>query len=107
MGGPAVAQSVRSNALAGAGRLGSFGACQPYGLVGNGLFSVAIPSRGKQISLWLEPAPMGAQCLKKGWAQRQVAILAALAFHHTDDHALAVDVTELETGDFGAPHAGA
>jgi hypothetical protein len=24
-----------------------------------------------------------------------------------DDHALAVDVAELETGDFGAPHAGA
>jgi hypothetical protein len=29
-------------------------------------------------------------------AQRQIPVLAALAFHDTDDHALAVDVADLQ-----------
>jgi hypothetical protein len=39
-------------------------------------------------------------------AQRQLPILAALAFHDTDDHALAVDVADLQPRYLGATHAG-
>ena len=38
-------------------------------------------------------------------AERQIAILATFALHHADDHALAIDVTDLETSQLGASHA--
>jgi hypothetical protein len=44
------------------------------------------------------------QSLQQRRAQRQVAILAALAVHDMDDHALAVDIGQLQTCHFGAPH---
>ena len=55
----------------------------------------------------LAPAPVGPQCLEQRRAQRQIAVLAALAFDHVDDHALAVDVGELQPRNFAAAHAGA
>ena len=44
MGGPRVANQVRGNSLANAGLLRCFGARQPYRLVGDGLFVVAMQS---------------------------------------------------------------
>ena len=38
-------------------------------------------------------------------AQGQVAVLAALAVNYVKDHALAVDVGDLQPGDLGAAHA--
>ena len=50
---------------------------------------------------------MRAQGLQQSQAQGQVAILAALAVYHMDDHALAVNIGDLQPGDLGAAHAGA
>ena len=60
---------------------------------------------GKQIHPRLAPAPVLAQRLQQGRTQRQITILATLAFHHAMDHALAIDVADLEAGDFAAPQA--
>jgi hypothetical protein len=34
--------------------------------------------------------------LQLGWTERQITIFVALAFHHADDHALAIDVADLQ-----------
>ena len=60
---------------------------------------------GKQVGAGLEPAPVGAQGLQQRRAQGQVAVLVSLAVDHVDDHALAVDVGDLQPGDLGATHA--
>src|SRR5208337_3715500 len=54
----------------------------------------------------LPPAPILPQRLQQSRTQRQVTIFAALALYHSDDHALAIDVADLETREFGASHAG-
>ena len=54
----------------------------------------------------LEPSPVDTQVLEQGRAQGQVAVLVSLAIDDMDDHALAVDVGDLEPGEFGAAHAG-
>src|SRR5439155_16484034 len=46
------------------------------------------------------------QRLQQSRTQRQVTIFAALALHHADDHALAIDVADLEMSEFAASHAG-
>src|SRR5712691_328695 len=61
---------------------------------------------GEQVEPRLAPTPVLAQGFQYGWTQRQITILAALAFHHSDDHALAIDVADLETSEFAASHAG-
>ena len=50
---------------------------------------------------------MSTQRLQQRRAQRKIAILAALALDHADDHPLAVDVAQLQMGHFRAAHAGA
>ena len=44
--------------------------------------------------------------IEQGRAQRQVAILVSLAIDNVEDHALAVDVGDLDPGQFGAAHTG-
>jgi hypothetical protein len=56
--------------------------------------------------LLLEPAPVDTQRIEQSWAQHDVAILASLAAADMDDHALAVDVADLQVSDFSAPSAG-
>ena len=80
-------------------RLRGFAACTPHDLVRDGLLGVAMQAGGKQIGARLEPAPVGAQRLQQRRAQGQIAVLAALAVDHVDDHALAVDVADLQPGD--------
>jgi len=103
--GPAVAQAMGRNALANAALSCGFTARDLHRLVRDGLLGFGRVARGKQIYLRLAPAPVGAQRLEQRRAQRQIPILAALAFHHADDHAPAVDVTNLQTGNFGTAHA--
>src|ERR1035441_3147128 len=57
------------------------------------------------IGLRLEPAPVGAQRLQQRRAQGQVAVLVELAVDHVDDHALAVNVVDLQASNLGAAHA--
>jgi hypothetical protein len=56
-----------------------------------------------QIESRFPPAPVFAQDLQ----QRQIAIFAALAGHHADDHSLAIDIAHLEASEFCASHTGA
>jgi hypothetical protein len=51
--------------------------------------------------------PVLEQRLQQSRTQRQVTIFATLARHHTDDHALTIDVADFKTRQFGAAHAGA
>src|SRR5664279_439222 len=79
----------------------------PDRLVGDGLFDFARRARGEQESVWLEPTPVSTQGLEQRRAKRKVAVLASLAVDNSNDHALTIDVAELQTGYFGAAHAGA
>ncbi len=100
MRGPAMAQRMRCDPLANAGTPRRFVARDPDGLVGNGLLDVVAGSRGEQPCSRLEPAPVSTQRLQQRRAQRKIAILAALALDHADDHPLAVDVAQLQMGHF-------
>src|SRR6516165_5719493 len=43
-----------------------------------------------------QPAPIDAQCLEQLRAEHDVTVLAALASPDVNDHALAVDITDLQ-----------
>ena len=77
MGGPAVAQRVRRNALANTGLLRGFSTGKPHRLVGDRLMRFLRVARWKQILQRLAPAPVGPQCLEQCLAQRKIAVLAA------------------------------
>src|SRR5450631_1235653 len=106
MRGPGMANQVRRNSLANAGPLRCLGACTPNDLVADGLLVIAMHPRREQIDAGLEPSPVDTQVLEQGRAQGQIAVLVPLAVHHMEDHALAVDVGDLDPGQFGAAHAG-
>src|ERR1017187_1219960 len=104
---PTVAQRVRGDALADAGALRGIATCNPDGFVRNGLIESGLTGAGgEQIESGLPPAPVLTQGFQQGWTQRQITILAALAFHHADDHPLAIDIADFETSQFAASHAG-
>src|SRR6266851_8709750 len=87
-----VAQGVWGDAFVDAGPTRGLVTRDPDCLIGNRLIeSAAKRACGKHVELRLAPAPVLAQGFKQGWTQRQIAILAALACHHADDHPLAVD----------------
>ena len=60
----------------------------------------------EHVELRLPPTPVLSQRFQQSWTQRQITIFAALAFHHADDHPLAIDIADFETGQFAASHAG-
>src|ERR1039457_5464060 len=104
---PTVAQRVRGDALADAGPTRGIATCNPDGFVRNGLIESGLTGAGgEQIESGLPPAPVLTQGFQQGWTQRQITILAALAFHHADDHPLAIDIADFETSQFAASHAG-
>src|SRR5262249_46890928 len=79
----------------------------PKSFVRNGLVGLALVARGEQVKLRLAPAPVLSQSLQQGWTERQITIFAAFALYYADDHALAIDVADLDASDFAASHAGA
>src|SRR5271157_894675 len=75
----------------------------PENLGGNGI-TCGMPSvAGKQplCRLASEPAPVSAQRFEKLRAQHDVSVQAALASPDVNDHALAVDIADLQTSYFG------
>src|SRR5512142_243488 len=98
---------MRGDALAKLGLSSGFAAGDPHHLVGDRLIRTAPrATTGEQIHLWFTPAPVLAQGFQQRRTQRQVAALAALASLDTEDHALAVNVADLQTAYLGAPHPG-
>ena len=107
MGRPTVAERMRGDSFADASPTRGLATCNPDRLVRNGLFRSAPGiAAWKQVGLGLAPTPVFPQSFQQRRTQRQVTIFAALAFHHADDHPLAIDVADLETREFGASHAG-
>src|SRR5271167_2895783 len=107
VGRPTVAQRVWGDAFADASTVCGLVACNPDGLVRDGLFGSApgIAAR-KQVGLGLAPTPVFPQSFQQRGTERQIAILAAFAFYYAKDHALAIDVADLETSQFASSHAG-
>ena len=57
------------------------------------------------MGLWFHPAPILSQRFQQLWAEGHIAILAALTLLDMNHHPLAVDVADLEMGQFRATHA--
>ena len=103
--GPAMSNQVRACGLTDACLLGGLDARLPHRLVADGPLAIAMHARRKQVVAGLEPAPVGTQGLQQRRAEGKVAVLVALAVDHVDNHALAVDIGDLQPGDLGAAHA--
>src|SRR5215472_3393211 len=105
---PTVTQRVWSNAFSESSLASRLLASEPDVFVRDGLLRSALGmAAGKQVGLWLAPTPVVPQRLQQHWTERQVAAAASFAAIYADHHPLAIDVADLETSEFGAPHAGA
>src|SRR6266568_3901002 len=92
---------MRGDAFADASPMCGIATCNPYGFVGDRLVKAVLAgARGEKIKPGLAPAPVLAQGFQQGWTQRQITIFAALALHHANDHALAIDVADFEMSEF-------
>src|SRR5713101_5329434 len=103
MGGKAVTQGMRMDALVfkPSALCSALAGC-PKNL-GRDRITRRVPSvAGKQPvgRLAPQPAPVDAQCLEQLRAEHDIAVLAALASPDVNDHALAVDITDLQVRDF-------
>src|SRR5271165_7550405 len=81
-----------------AGALSGILTGSPEDLGGDGI-TCGMPSvAGKQPvdRLASQPAPIAAQCLKELGAEHDIAVLATLASPDVNDHALAVDIADLQ-----------
>jgi len=82
-------------------------ACVPDGLVGDGLVGTALTrGAGKEISTRLLPAPPATQFFEQLRRERHIPVSGALALADVDDHALAVDVFDLDARRFGPAYSG-
>ena len=63
-------------------------------------------SPGKRKPLRPGRFPIGAKDCQQPRREHDVTVLAALALADADDHALAVDVVDVQLGDLGDPQAG-
>ena len=93
--------------LGDAGTLGGLVHRLPDDLLCNGNVSPpALHRPWEQIGLGLHPAPVLAQGLQQLRGQQHVTITATLALTHMNDHALAVDIGDLEVAHLGPAQAG-
>src|SRR5262249_57901595 len=105
---PTVTQWVWGDAFLQSSLASRLLASQPDAFVRDGLFRSAPGiTTGKQVSLRFAPTPVFPQCFQQRWTEWQVTAAAAFAAIHADHHPLAIDVADLETSEFRAPHAGA
>ena len=110
VGGEAVAQRVHRDALVDARREGRLmhRAVQLSGAQGlDGVQARKQPAALEHLALSSGHSPPGAQPLQQHGREHGVAVLRALALFDAQRHALAVDVTDLERGDFAGAKAGA
>ena len=68
--------------------------------------SVELRTLASLVEQW-GSAPPSAECLEQARREHGIAILLTLALLDAKDHALAVDVTDLEVNHFADPQAGA
>src|ERR1035438_4437973 len=107
MRGETVPERVRRYMLLDTGLLGCVSDSVPDDLFGNGHISPPIVHHAwEQISLGLHPAPVLSQSLQKLGSQQNIAIAAALALMDMNDHALTVDVGDLQVAQLGSSQPG-
>src|SRR5229473_2360684 len=87
--------------------LGGIPACMPNYLRRDRLIVGMVAVAWKQPLAWLSPSrtPVLTQFLEQLWAKHHVPIFAPLATLDVNDHALAVDVRNLQVGQLGASHS--
>src|ERR1700751_172788 len=85
---------------------GRFGAGVPDGLIRDRPLLAALLCR-KQVRSRFFPTPVFPECFEQGWSEWKVATDTTLPTFHPNDHALTVDVANLQSGHFRAPHASA
>src|ERR1700716_3783092 len=102
MGGEAVPQGVQRYTLVDPGHIG----CGMTGAI-----ELACRHRLHPVAPWKQPAlrssrpPPAAQQFEQMWRQHHVPVFAAFALFDADDHALAVDVADLERDHLGGAQA--
>ena len=110
VGGEAVAQRVHRHALVDPGRLGS-GMHRPVELTGAERFdrieSGKQPAAIEHLALGTRHSPPGAQALEQHRREHGVTVLAPLALLDAQDHALTVDVADLERHHLARAQSGA
>jgi hypothetical protein len=109
MGGKAVAQGMGMDlfVLKSGALRGVLAGC-PKNLRGDGTSRRVPAVSGKQPVGGLAPqsAPVDAECIEQLRAEHDITILAALASSNVYDHALAIDITDLQVRHFRATCAG-
>ena len=101
-------QSVWGDAFADASLARGLATGDPDGFVRDGVVRIRAEDRGWETSrAWACASASTRAGPQQGWTERQIAIFAALAGHHAEDHPLAIDIADLQTREFGAAHAGA
>jgi hypothetical protein len=109
MRGEAVSQGMRMQRFLNIGTLGGLAAGVPDDLRVNGIVGGMPLTSGKKPGLRFttQTAIMFPQRGQQVGAEHDIAIFASLASLNMDHHALAVDIGNLETGQFGPPHSSA
>src|ERR1700688_2278786 len=103
----AVPQRVRVDLLLESGARGGDVAGMPDGLVGDGLVYASLArGAGKEIATRLLPPPPAAQLFEQLRRERHIPVPRALTLADVDDHALAVDVFDLDPCRFGPAYSG-
>src|ERR1700686_5155201 len=64
--------------------------------------SPVLQCAGKQIVLWLHPAPVDTKRLQKLFAQGNITVMSAFPLANVNHHPLAVDISDLKTAEFRA-----
>src|SRR5262245_55144434 len=106
--GPTVTQSMWGDSFLQSSVPSRLLAREPDAFVRDGLFrSAPRIATGKQVSFRLAPTPVFPQRFEQRWTERQVTAAPPFAAIHSDHHPLAIDVVNLETSKFRAPHASA
>src|ERR1017187_2905729 len=99
-------QAVRRYVLGDAGTLGGLVYRLPDDLFRNrDIGPPSLHRTWEQIGLGLHPAPILAQSLQQLGGQQDIAVAGSLALANVNDHALAVDVGDLEMAHLGSAQA--
>ena len=103
----AVSKQMRGNTISDASPLTRLVHRLPHDLRSDGYICPPVVHRTrKQIGLGPHPTPVLTQSLQQLGAQQNIPVAAALALVDMNDHALAIDIGDLEMAQFRAAYAG-
>ena len=105
VGGKAMPQHMRADALLEAGQPRGLAAGIPDGLVGNRVLAFTTWFAWEELRPWLLPAPVFAQGFQQGRADRQISIFTALAFD-TRMIMRSLSMSSTARSQFAASHTG-